>query len=64
MNPLPEANLLYQEINDATTNAEMRAKGYTPVYTATAAARIMLVGQAPGRIAQQTHKPWNDAGGC
>lgn len=63
MNLLPEANLLYQEINDATTNAEMRAKGYTPVYTATAAARIMLVGQAPGRIAQQTHKPWNDASG-
>ena len=63
MNLLPEANLLYQEINDATANAEMRAKGYTPVYTATAAARIMLVGQAPGRIAQQTHKPWNDASG-
>ncbi len=24
----------------------------------------MLVGQAPGRIAQQTLKPWNDASGC
>ena len=44
-------------------NVAFRAKGWMPVYTASPYSRIVLVGQAPGRIAQQTHKPWNDASG-
>ena len=55
--------LLFQQIADDDMNAAFRAKGWTPVYTASPYSRIVLVGQAPGRIAQQTHKPWNDASG-
>jgi len=53
----------YQAIIDDPMNAEMKDKGYVPVYTASAKARIMIVGQAPGRKAQATLKPWNDASG-
>lgn len=44
-------------------NAEMKAKGYIPVYTAGKNAKIVIVGQAPGSKAQTTEKPWNDASG-
>lgn len=55
--------LLYTQIDRAEMNASLRAKGFAPVYTASAKSRIVLVGQAPGRIAQETRKPWNDASG-
>lgn len=54
---------IYQEIVDDPMNATMRDKGYVPVYTVSSLARIAIVGQAPGRKAQQTLKPWNDASG-
>ena len=38
-------------------------RGWPPVYTASPRSRIVLVGQAPGRIAQETRTPWNDASG-
>ncbi len=49
-------------INDAQ-NADMRAKGYEPLYTANAKSRIVIIGQAPGIKAQDTKKPWNDLSG-
>ena len=55
--------LLYNKIDRDEMNALLRAKGFAPVYTASAKSRIVLVGQAPGRIAQETRKPWNDASG-
>ena len=60
---MPILPLLYNKIDRAEMNAHLRAKGFAPVYTASAKSRIMLVGQAPGRIAQETRKPWNDASG-
>lgn len=63
MNQPQYTNLLYRQIHESAMNADLRAKGYTPVYTATPQARIVLVGQAPGRIAQHTLKPWNDMSG-
>ena len=54
---------IYQAIVDDPMNAEMKRKGYVPVYTASAKSRIVIVGQAPGRKAQSTMKPWNDARG-
>lgn len=56
-------NLLYREIAEAPMNAGMRAKGYSPVYTATQDSRIVLVGQAPGAAAQGSGIPWNDVSG-
>lgn len=54
---------IYQEIVDDPMNADMNAKGYAPVYTAGAKAKIVIVGQAPGARAQASMKPWNDASG-
>lgn len=54
---------IYQAIMNDAMNAEMKAKGYLPVYTAAPKARIMVVGQAPGSKAQASMKPWNDASG-
>ena len=44
-------------------NASFHTRGWPPVYTASPRSRIVLVGQAPGRIAQETRTPWNDASG-
>ncbi|UTX51728.1 uracil-DNA glycosylase family protein [Candidatus Saccharibacteria bacterium TM7i] len=44
-------------------NSDMADKGYAPVYTAGAGAKIVIVGQAPGAKAQMSMKPWNDASG-
>jgi len=44
-------------------NEEFADKGWVPVYTASEKAKIMIVGQAPGRIAQTTMTPWNDVSG-
>ena len=54
---------IYQAIVDDPMNADMKLKGYTPVYTAGAKAKIVIVGQAPGTKAQASMKPWNDASG-
>lgn len=54
---------IHQAIIDDPMNAGMRAKGYAPVYTAGAKAKIAIIGQAPGSKAQQSMKPWNDASG-
>ena len=51
---------IYKEIYDDSENKEMKQKWYEPVYTAWAKAKIVNVGQAPGRKAQETKKPWND----
>ena len=50
-------------IVDDPMNADMKARGYEPVYTAGPRAKIAIIGQAPGSKAQLTMKPWNDASG-
>ena len=55
--------LLYDEIDQDSMNASFHSRGWPPVYTASPCSRIVLVGQAPGRIAQETRTPWNDASG-
>lgn len=55
--------LLYDEIDQDSMNASFHTRGWPPVYTASPRSRIVLVGQAPGRIAQETRTPWNDASG-
>lgn len=47
---------------DVANKAATRA-GYAPLFVAAEPARILLVGQAPGRDAQATGIPWNDASG-
>lgn len=45
------------------TNKSHRLAGRVPVYTANESAKIVIVGQAPGRRAQETRVPWNDLSG-
>jgi uracil-DNA glycosylase len=51
------------EINADQDNAWAAAVNYQPIYVAHPAARIAIVGQAPGRKAQESGIPWNDASG-
>lgn len=44
-------------------NADVKAKGYAPVYTAGPKAKIAIIGQAPGSKAQLSMQPWNDQSG-
>ena len=37
--------------------------GPRPVFSASATARILIIGQAPGRLVHQTGIPWNDRSG-
>src|SRR5262249_32902011 len=37
--------------------------GYLPLYTAAPPARVAVIGQAPGRQAQESGRPWNDETG-
>ena len=55
--------LLYEHICADPMNDDFTARGWPPVYSASARSRIIIVGQAPGRIAQETGVPWNDASG-
>ena len=54
---------IHTEIINDPMNWEFTEKGYVPVYTASEKARIMIVGQAPGRKAQESMTPWNDVSG-
>ena len=54
---------IYQAIIDDPENKAFQEKGWRPVYTAHPKAKILIVGQAPGRLAQVSHIPWNDPSG-
>lgn len=54
---------IYQAIVNDPMNADMKRKGYVPVYTAGPKAKIVIVGQAPGSKAQASLTPWNDVSG-
>ena len=54
---------IFRAIIDDPDNSEFRAKGWEPVYSAGPGARIAVIGQAPGRKAQESGVPWNDASG-
>jgi uracil-DNA glycosylase len=52
-----------ESITNDASNAQLRAEGWSPLYAAAASARIAVIGQAPGRKAQASGVPWNDASG-
>lgn len=55
--------LLYEQIMADPMNADYTDQGWQPVYSASPYSRIVIVGQAPGRVAQESGKPWNDVSG-
>ena len=54
---------VYRAIVEDDENAVMRSQGYRPVYAAGPRARVAVIGQAPGRKAQESNTTWNDASG-
>jgi len=52
-----------QAIIEDADNAEMRALDHLPLYAAGPRARVAVIGQAPGRKAQESGIAWNDASG-
>lgn len=54
---------VFQAIKADSQNASYTVAGIDPLYTAGPDARVAIVGQAPGRIAQDTQIPWNDKSG-
>jgi uracil-DNA glycosylase len=51
------------EIAADPSNAWALPLGFAPLYTAAATARVVIIGQAPGRAAQESGTPWNDPSG-
>lgn len=52
-----------REIMTDPMNTKYTAREIPPLYTVSKQARIAIVGQAPGRIAEETRLVWNDASG-
>ncbi len=52
-----------KRIINAKENALFLKKGWHPIYSVDTSAKILIIGQAPGRIAQETGIPWNDKSG-
>lgn len=51
------------EIHSHQSNNWAHKIGYEPIYTASKTAKILIVGQAPGKKAQESGIPWNDVSG-
>lgn len=52
-----------QEIRADEANRSFTERGIEPLYRAVENARIVIVGQAPGRIAEESQMMWNDLSG-
>lgn len=54
---------LAEQIRLDPQNREFTEQGWAPVFSASPHARIVVIGQAPGRAAQESRIPWNDPSG-
>lgn len=58
---------MFAKINQAimqdTQNADFSAQGIKPLYAASSTAKLLIIGQAPGKRAQDSHICWNDPSG-
>ncbi|MCU1598071.1 MAG: Uracil-DNA glycosylase superfamily [Glaciihabitans sp.] len=54
---------IYDELVGDPSNASLTESGLRPVYAASALSRIVIIGQAPGKRAQESGTPWDDASG-
>ncbi|MGI6752664.1 MAG: uracil-DNA glycosylase family protein [Anaerovoracaceae bacterium] len=52
-----------REIIKDPMNASYTSRGIEPLYNVSENAKIVIVGQAPGRIAEETRLYWNDLSG-
>jgi uracil-DNA glycosylase len=54
---------LRSEIEQHPDNLIFRQQGYKPLFSAAPTAKIVIIGQAPGKKAQLSGKVWDDASG-
>lgn len=54
---------IFQQIRDDPDNTAFKKMGYDPLYVAGKGARLLVVGHAPGRQAQEKGVAWDDASG-
>lgn len=54
---------LSQKIARHPMNTHLSARGYQPIFHASKTSHIVIIGQAPGRIAQESGISWNDKSG-
>lgn len=54
---------IFQQIQADPENEKFTAAGIKPLYYASSTATINIIGQAPGRIAQEKMKFWDDPSG-
>lgn len=59
----PEFQQVFDEIRADEQNIAYTEQGIDPLYVTGPEARIVIIGQAPGRIAQDTGVVWNDKSG-
>ena len=59
----PAVRAIAEEIVADPANASFTKRGVKPLFYAGAQCRIMIVGQAPGRVAEETGIVWNDRSG-
>ena len=54
---------IFEDIKADEQNADYTRQGIDPLYIVNQQARLVIIGQAPGRIAQETRQTWNDRSG-
>mgnify|MGYP000691859440 CR=1 FL=1 len=54
---------IFNAIKADGANADYTKRGIEPLYSVGAGARIVVIGQAPGAVAEETRIPWNDKSG-
>lgn len=54
---------LITRVRHCTLCADDLPFGANPVFVASPESKILIIGQAPGRVVHQTHIPWNDKSG-
>lgn len=56
-------NRLLKEIKNCRVCADFLENGVNPVVTASTRSKLLIIGQAPGRIVHETGIPWDDKSG-
>ena len=59
----PKFKAIAEEIRKDPENASFTKRGIDPLFFAGPECRIMIVGQAPGRVAEESGIVWNDSSG-
>ncbi|MGW1339488.1 hypothetical protein ACWCOV_00435 [Kribbella sp. NPDC002412] len=54
---MDELTAIRQEIRNHASSAWARERGYEPIYSASPRSRIVVIGQAPGKQAQDSQIP-------